>query len=59
MRIRAALWQRQPAGVLCVEKLELALSPFTLAVEHLYLLELYAAAEEALTTVKALQAPAR
>lgn len=48
MRVRAALWKRRPAGVLCVEKLELAVGPIALGLEHLYLLKLHDALTNAL-----------
>ena len=48
VRMRGSLWRRRPAGVLCVEKLELAVAPIALCLEHLYLLELHAAVTAAM-----------
>lgn len=59
LRMRCALWTRQPAGVVCVEKLELGIAPVTLGLEQLYLLDLHEAVTRAVAPLVAVTAVPR
>ncbi|KAK9798969.1 hypothetical protein WJX73_003190 [Symbiochloris irregularis] len=59
LRMRCALWTRQPAGVLCVEKLELAVAPITLGLEQAYLLDLHEAVTSAVNPLLGMASASR
>ena len=53
--LRLAVWENRPGGVLCVERAELNVAPFAAELEHLHLLDLQAAALQALQPLRARQ----
>ena len=50
--MRLAVWENRPGGVLCVERAELNVAPFAAELEHLHLLDLQAAALQALQPLR-------